>query len=121
MSSLNLIMDALMADIPPNVQQDWGDEIWDAHHKFQSSLLEALAGHPDAEDMVNRYREEPDVYGAVLEEALINAGVTENAYVAQAAGEVMALVDPLDAATDSADVANVPGTYGTGDVSTDHV
>ncbi|MDX1670042.1 MAG: hypothetical protein R3194_11535, partial [Limnobacter sp.] len=39
---IDLILDALMADIPPNVQQDIGDEIWDAHHRFQMILLEKL-------------------------------------------------------------------------------
>lgn len=121
MSSISLIMDALMADIPPNVQQDRGEEIWDAHHKLTLILLEKLSGHPDAQTMLDRYREQPDVYGSVLEEALIDAEVHEDAAVTEAAGELLALVDPLDADTDSDDVMNVPGTFGTGDVETGHV
>lgn len=119
--SINLILDALTADIPPNVQQDMGDEIWDAHHHFQMVLLERLEGHPDAQSMIDRYREQPDVYGSVLAEALVEAGIHEDPAVTEAAGEVLALVDPLDAATDSEDLMNVPGTYGAGDVGTDHV
>ena len=121
MSNLNLILEGLLADIPPNVQNDLGDEVWDAHHKFQVLLLEALAGHPDAQAMIDRYREQPDVYGAVLAEALEEAGAHENPAVTEAAGELMALVAPLDADTDADDVMNVPGVYASSDVSVDDV
>ena len=119
--SINLVLDAVTADVPPNVQQDTADEIWDAHHRFQMILLERLEGHPDARSMIDRYREQPDVYGSVLAEALVEAGIHEDPAVTEAAGEVLALVDPLDAETDSDDLMNVPGTYGAGDVGTDHV
>lgn len=119
--SINLILDALTADIPPNLQQDMGDEIWDAHHRFQMILLEKLEGHPDAQTMIDRYQEQPDIYGSVLAEALVEAGVHEDPAVTESAGEVLALVAPLDADTDSEDLMNVPGTYGAGDVGTDHV
>ena len=121
MSSINLIMDALMADIPPNIEQDMGEEIWDAHHKLKLILLEKLSGHPDAQTMLERYREQPDVYGSVLAEALVDVEAHEDPAVTEAAGEVLALVDPLDADTESDDVMNVPGTYGTGDADTGHV
>lgn len=121
MSNLNLIMDALMADIPPNVMSDRGDEIWDAHHKLKLALLEKLAGHPDAQTMIDRYREEPDVYGPVLEEALLETDAHEDPAVTEVAGEVLSLVAPLDEETESDDLLNVPGTYGTGDVGADHV
>ena len=121
MSSIDLILDALLADIPPNIEQDIGDEVWDAHHKLQMLLLEHLEGRPDAQTMIDRYREEPDVYGSVLAEALVDAGMHEDPAVTEAAGEVLALVDPLDEDTDSEEVMNVPGTYGAGDASTDHV
>ena len=121
MSNIDLILDAIAADIPPNLMSDRGDEIWDAHHKLMTLLLEELGGQPDTEAMIDRYLEQPDVYGSVLAEALVDAGLDENAAVTEAAGEVLALVDPLDADTESDDVMNVPGTFGTGDVSTDHV
>jgi hypothetical protein len=56
-----------------------------------------------------------------LAEALVDAGMHEDPAVTEAAGEVLALVDPLDEDTDSEEVMNVPGTYGAGDASTDHV
>ena len=121
MSNLNLIMDALMADIPPNVADDRGDEIWDAYHNLQMALIEELSGQPDVQTMIERYREEPDVYGPVLEEALLETDAHEDPAVAEMAGELLSLVAPLDEATESDDLLNVPGTYGTGDVGADHV
>jgi hypothetical protein len=121
MSSVDLIMEAIRADIPPNIEQDIGDEVWEAKHKFDLQLLEFLAGQPDAQTMIDRYREEPGIYGSVLAQALVDAGANEDAAVTEAAGEVLALVDPLDRATDSEDLRNVPGTYGAGDVETGHV
>jgi hypothetical protein len=121
MSTIDLILDALMADIPPNVQQDMGEEIWDSYHHFQSVLMERLSGHPDAQSMIDRYREQPDVYGDVLAEALVEADVEDDTALIEAATEVQALVAPLDSDTDADDVMNVPGTFGAGDVSTDHV
>jgi hypothetical protein len=121
MSNVDLVLNAILADIPPNIESDLGDEIWSAHHKLKTLLLEELAGQPDAKSMIERYREEPDIYGSVLADALLNSGAASDPAVLEAAGEVLALVDPLDADTDSDDVMNVPGTYGTGDVSTDHV
>lgn len=121
MSNLSMIMDALMADIPPNVMSDRGDEIWDAHHRLKLALLEKLSGHPDAQAMIERYREEPDVYGPVLEEALLDTGTHEDPAVTEVAGELLSLVAPLDEETAGDDLLNVPGTYGTGDADTDHV
>ena len=121
MSNLNMIMEALMADIPPNVTSDRGDEIWDAHHRLKLVLLEKLSGHPDAQTMIERYSEEPDVYGPVLEEALLDAGAHEDPAVAEIAGELLSLVAPLDEETAGDELLNVPGTYGTGDAGADHV
>lgn len=121
MSNLNMIMEALMADIPPNVTSDRGDEIWDAHHRLKLTLLERLSGQPDVQTMIERYREEPDVYGPVLEEALLDAGAHEDPDVVEQAGELLSLVAPLDEETEGDDLLNVPGTYGTGDAGADHV
>ncbi|MDX1663811.1 MAG: hypothetical protein R3272_08455 [Candidatus Promineifilaceae bacterium] len=121
MSDLNLILDAIMADIPPNIASDIGDEIWSAHHKFQVTLLEAMAGHPDAQNMIDRYREQPDVYGSVLSEAIVHSGALDDPAVVETAGEVMALVAPLDADTESDDLMNVPGTYASSDVSAEDI
>ena len=121
MSNLSLILDGLLADIPPNIQNDRGDDVWDAHHKFQVLLLERLAGHPDAQAMIDRYRERPDVYGSVLAEALEESGAHQDPAVAEAAGELMSLVAPLDADTDSEDVMNVPGVYASSDASIDDI
>jgi hypothetical protein len=121
MSSIDLIMEAVRADIPPNIAQDIGDEIWEAKHQFDMQLLEFLAGYPDVQTMIDRYREEPGIYGSVLAQALADAAADQDAAVTEAAGEVLALVDPLDNATDSEDVRNVPGTYGAGDAGAGHV
>jgi len=121
MSNLNMIMNALMADVPPNVMSDRSDEIWDAHHRLKLTLMEKLSGHPDAQTMIERYREEPDVYGPVLEEALLDADAHEDPAVAEAAGEVLSLVAPLDEETEGDDLFNVPGTYGTSDAGAEHV
>lgn len=121
MSTIDLILDALMADIPPNIEQDIGEEIWDAYHHFESVLMERLGGQPDVQDMVDRYREQPDVYGDILAEALIGADVEDDTELIEAATEVQALVAPLDSDTDEDDVMNVPGTFGAGDAGTDHV
>lgn len=121
MSNIQLILDALMVDVPPNIAQDLSEEVWDARHALDMLLLEHLAGNPDAQTMIDRYREQPDVYGGVLAEALVDAGADEDAAVVEAAGEVMSLVAPLDSETDSDDLMNVPGTYSAGDVGTDHV
>lgn len=111
MSSVNIILEALLADIPPNVQQDRGEDVWDAHHRLQTLLLDRLAGHPDARTMINHYREEPGLYGDVLAEALMDADVDEDPAVAEAARELLRQVEPLEEEADSADLMNVPGTY----------
>lgn len=121
MSAIDLILDALLAEITPGIQQDLSEEIWDAYDHLESVLMERLSGRPDAQDMINRYREFPDIYSDVLAEALVAANVENDGELLDAAAEVQALVTPPRSDRDDDDVMNVPGTAGDEDADTDYV
>lgn len=89
-AEMNLLLQALNASVQPNEPTDYLDEgLFDARHRFRSLLEERLAGFPDTQDMIDRYEESPDVWEAVLIEAIQRQNLAEDKLLQEAARQVL--------------------------------
>lgn len=89
-TEMNLLLQALNASVQPNEPTDYLDEgLFDARHHFRSLLDARLASFPDAQDIIDRYEESPDIWEAVIIEAITRLKLTEDKQLLEAARQVL--------------------------------
>jgi hypothetical protein len=87
---MNMLLQALNASVQPNQPTDYLDEgLFDARHHFRSLLDARLASYPDARDIVDRYEESPDIWEAVIIEAIQRLKLTDDKMLLEAARQVL--------------------------------
>lgn len=94
---IQVIMEALMVDSVPNTPASYvEDDIQYNRELLITRLNEALAGHPDAHDMVQRYRDDPAMWEGVLFDALLQTDVAGDADVVAAARKTVRDARPVE-------------------------
>ena len=99
-----MILDALTAQVTPNMTSDMVDEgLIDAHHRLITAIQTKMADNPAASDMITRYTEDPANWYGVARDALHEADAASDPEVLDAAREVLKYYDMLKPQADPQD------------------
>lgn len=95
MEPLSLIIAALVA----GAAKAAGDAAPDAYTGLKSLIKRKFAGEPKAEMVLEEHESDPETYEAPLKKKLAEAGVDQDEEILQAAQELLAKLNPEEAAT----------------------
>lgn len=100
-----MILDALGAQVTPNMTSDMVDEgLLDAHHRLMMAIQTKMADNPDAFAMIQRYSEDPANWYGVASDALKSADADTDPEVIAAARDTLKYYDMLKPQADPEDV-----------------
>lgn len=96
-SNVQLILDALIAGVTPQTPSEFAeDAVVYERHRLLMLVRQKLEGRPDAQQMIDRYLEEPSVWQEVLADALVQSGTADDPQVVELARETLSDAQPLD-------------------------
>lgn len=98
MDPITLLLTALTAGATFVGKETVSAAIEDAYHGLKARILRKLANKPDAESVLAKHEEKPEVWEAPLKDALTEAAVDQDEEIIKAAQKLMALVNPQQAA-----------------------
>lgn len=89
----------LLAALAVGGQAVAGEVIADAYINFKGYVKRKFVGDPEAELILARHEEQPEIWEAPLREALVRHGADKDEEIITAAQQVMTHVNPQQAAT----------------------
>jgi hypothetical protein len=92
--ALSLILAALSGGAVAALKETAGQAVKDAYQALKGMVLRKLGDQPAAKEVVERYPAQPEVWEKPLAQLLNESGADRDAALLQAAGRLMALVDP---------------------------
>ena len=99
MDPITLILTALAAGAAAGAQNTVSEAIKGAYRGLKTLVQRKFAGKPDAELVLAKYEEKPEVWEEPLKDALIEAATDQDEEIIKAAQKLMVLVNPQQAAT----------------------
>jgi hypothetical protein len=99
MDPTTVIVTALATGAAAAAKETAGEVIKDAYHGLKALIQRKFADKPEAESILAKHAEKPAVWEAPLKEALAEVAADRDAAILTAAQQLMALIDPQQAAT----------------------
>lgn len=96
MNPVSTILEAILTEPTPNTPAEFTeDQIGYSQTQFMELLRTRLTDRPDAEAMLKRYLEAPDIWETQLAEALTREGIDQDKEIVEAARQVLQYAEPL--------------------------
>ena len=115
MDPVSLILAALVTGVATGIATGPGEKaasaVGEAYRALRDALKRRLSGRPVAEEAVEQYTQDPEVWKGNLEVHLRQAGADQDRGVLEAAASVLQLADPAGAAAGKYAV-NLAGAQG---------
>jgi hypothetical protein len=99
MDPTTVIVTALATGAAAAAKETAGEVIKDAYHGLKALIQRKFADKPEADSILAKHAEKPAVWEAPLKEALAEVAADRDAAILTAAQQLMALIDPQQAAT----------------------
>jgi hypothetical protein len=99
MDPITVIVTALATGAAAAAKETASEVIKDAYHGLKALIQRKFADKPEAESILAKHAEKPAVWEAPLKEALAEVAADRDAAILTAAQQLMALIDPQQAAT----------------------
>jgi hypothetical protein len=99
MDPITLIVAALVAGATTSAQATAGDAVKDAYDGLKALIQRRFRGRPEAEVVLAKHEEKPQVWEAPLKDALTETAADQDEAIVKAAQQLMSLVDPQQAAS----------------------
>ena len=98
MDPITLILTALATGATFVAKETVSEAIKDAYHGLKARIQRKFAGKPDAELVLAKHEEKPEIWKAPLTDALIETAADQDEEIIKAAQKLMTLVNPQQAA-----------------------
>jgi hypothetical protein len=99
MDPLSIIVTALSVGAATGAKETVSEAIKDSYHGLKSLVKRKLANKPEAEMVLAKHEEKPEVWEAPLKQALIEVGAERDGEIIEASRNLLTLINPQQAAT----------------------
>lgn len=98
MEPIAMILTALASGTAAAAKETVSEAVKDAYHGLKALIQRKFADKPDAELVLTKYEQKPEVWAAPLREALTEAAADRDEAIIKAAQKLMTLATPQHAA-----------------------